>query len=260
MGSFKVAAIQMNCVLGNKDENLRRAEDLIIKAVSQGAKLIIVPELFNTGYRVEEIDYELAEDFPGTTIKWMTSLCEEHNIFIIGSLLEKSNIRGLVYNTAVVTGANGIIGKYRKQKLWDAEKNRFLKGEGNQIVDLGFVKVGLQICYEIGFPEPSRSLTLEGADILVFPSAFGKARDYAWDLSSRSRALENGVYVIASNRTGTEKEETVFAGMSRIIDPKGAIISSAMEENDVIVSEIHLNRISEQRNLIPYLRDLETIK
>jgi predicted amidohydrolase len=114
----------------------------------------------------------------------------------------------------------------------------------------------MQICYEVGFPEGSRILTLSGADIVVYPSAFGKARLYAWDVATRSRALENGIYVIACNRTGTEKGETTFGGTSRIVNPEGKILAEASQEDEVILSEIDLDVVARQRRTIPYLRDL----
>ncbi|MCK9906111.1 carbon-nitrogen hydrolase family protein, partial [Frankia sp. Cpl3] len=128
-------------------------------------------------------------------------------------------------------------------------------GEDYPVFDLGFARLGMQICYEVGFPEGARILTLKGADIVVFPSAFGQARLYAWDLATRSRALENGLYVIAANRTGTEKGETTFGGTSRIVDPQGTVIAQAVQEDEAIISEIDLSLVTEQRRTIPYLRD-----
>lgn len=252
---LKVAAIQMNCIPGNKTGNLKKAKGLIEEAVGQGAKLIVLPELFNTGYRVEEYDMDLAETIPGPTTSWMGELCRDNDIYVVGCILENSNTAGLVYDTAVVVGPGGMVGTYRKIHLWDAENTRFTKGEDFPVFDLGFARVGVQICYEVGFPEGARILTLKGADIVVFPSAFGKARLYAWDVATRSRALENGLYVIASNRTGTEKGETTFGGMSRIVNPQGMVLAEATQEDEMIVSEIDLNLVAKQRRTIPYLRD-----
>lgn len=252
----KVAAVQMNCELGDKEANLKKTEQLVLEAVRQGAKLIVVPELFNTGYRVEESDLSLAEPIPGETTKWMSEISRLHNIYLIGSILERSVTDGLVYDTALVTGPEGLLGIYRKIHLWDAENVRFIKGEEFPVFDLGFARLGMQICYEVGFPEGARILTLQGADIVVYPSAFGKARYYAWDIATRSRALENGLYVIAANRTGTEKGETIFGGKSRIVDPQGTVLAEAEQEDEVIVADIDLQGIPLQRRTIPYLRDL----
>ncbi|KYD11723.1 carbon-nitrogen hydrolase family protein [Saccharococcus caldoxylosilyticus] len=253
---ISVAAIQMNCILGNKEENLSKSERLIEDAVKKGAKLIVLPELFNTGYRVEENDLDLAEQIPGETTSWLERICSENNVYIVGCILEKSITNGVIYDTAIVVGPKGLIGSYRKIHLWDKENIRFAKGNEYPIFDLGFARLGVQICYEIGFPEGARILSLKGADIVVYPSAFGKERLYVWDIATRSRALENGIYVIACNRTGKERGKTEFGGFSRIVDPKGKIIVEASSEDEVILAEVNLNDVKNQRREVPYLRDL----
>ena len=254
--TVRVAAVQMDCRLGQKEHNLEKAYRLIRQAANQRASFVVVPELFNTGYRVEEEDVALAETIPGKTTDWMVETAKECNIVLVGCLLEQGESRGLVYDTSVIVTPQGINGKYRKTSLWDQENVRFTKGDAFPVFDLGWAKIGMQICYEIGFPEGARILGLKGADILVYPSAFGKPRLYAWDLATRSRALENGCFLIAANRTGTEKGETTFAGHSRITNPKGEVLSEATKDDDVIVAEIDLRQVAEQRRKIPYLRDL----
>jgi len=255
----KIASIQMNCVLQDKQKNMEKAIDLIYEACQKGAKLIVLPELFNTGYRVEDVDIEMAENIPGETTDRLEMIAKKEKVNIIGCILEKGEITGTVYDTAFIVGPDGLYKeKYRKIYLWDQENVRFKKGNNYPVVDIGWAKVGLQICYEVGFPEGARILSLKGANIIAYPSAFGLARLYAWDIATRSRALENGVYVIASNRTGTEKNVTIFAGHSRIIDPRGRILSEATKMDEVIISEISINEVTKQRRQIPYLRDLNT--
>lgn len=250
-----VSAIQMDCVMGDKEKNLARAEQLITEAAAKHAKLIVLPELFSTAYRVEEKDYELAEAIPGPTSTWMSKLSQKYDVTLIGCILERGEGRGIVFDTSLITTKDGLIGTYRKIHLWDQESRRFKRGDQLPIFELEWGKIGLQICYEIGFPEGARILALKGADIIVYPSAFGKPRFYAWNLATRSRALENGCFVIAPNRTGTEKQETVFGGKSRIVDPSGQILAEASSDNEVITAEIDLNLVKEQRSKIPYLKD-----
>lgn len=253
--SLRVAAVQMNCELGSKVDNKMKAEQLVEKASNRNAELVVLPELFSTGYRVEERDLELAELIPGETTHWMIDQCVKYKIYLVAAILEMGVSTGLVYDTLVVTGPTGLIGKYRKTHLWDQEKNRFAKGDQLPVFNIGDFILGPQICYEVGFPEGARILTFKGADIIVYPSAFGKSRLYAWDIATRSRALENGTYVIACNRSGVEKEATEFAGHSRIVDPMGNVLAEAERDDEVIVSDLDLSLISEQRRKIPYLRD-----
>lgn len=253
---FKAAAIQMDCIPGDVAANLAAAERLVGEAARQGARLVALPELFSTGYRVEEDDARLSETIPGPTIQRMTALCRAHNIHIAGALIEET-AKGC-YDTAFVTGPGGLLGTYRKSALWGAENGRFLPGEAAfPVFDIGCCKLGLQICYEIGFPEGARLLALQGADVIVYPAAFGKARSYAWELASRARALENGCYVIACNRWGVEKSETEFAGNSRIVGPRGDLLASAAEDGDeAVVATLDLAQMRAQREAIPYLKDV----
>jgi predicted amidohydrolase len=251
---LKVAAVQMDCVLSDIPHNLRVAESLIGLAAEMGAVVMVVPELFDTGYRVEEKDHELATPIPGPTTDFMTAICKKKKIFVIGTQIERTN-DGL-YDTAFLTGPDGLVGTYRKIVLWGGEVDRFKTGNRYPVFDIGVCRVGLQICYEVGFPEGARILTLQGADILAYPSAFGASRQYAWDVASRARALENSCYVIACNRFGCEKEETVFAANSRVVNPRGEVLAASMGKDDVIIAEIDLDMVKRQREEIPYLRDL----
>jgi len=255
---FKVAAIQMICIPGDVNHNLAKAEGMIKQAAAEGAALIVIPELFDTGYRVEDLDSDLATTIPGPTTDRMTALCRELQVFLVGAIIEKHE--GLLYDTAVLVGPEGVMGTYRKTSLWDTENIRFNKGSGkyDAVFDIGLCKIGMQVCYELGFPENARILALNGADVIIYPAAFGKARYYAWDVASRARAVENGNYIIACNRAGVEKNETEFCASSRIVGPKGELLAEARTEGDeVIIAEVDLGRIPEQREAVPYLKDLK---
>ncbi|WP_158735867.1 carbon-nitrogen hydrolase family protein [Alteribacillus sp. YIM 98480] len=254
---MKVAAVQMNPELNNKEANKEKTLRFISEAVQQNAKVIVIPELFSTGYRVEENDFELSESIPGPTTSWLEDISKQYDVTLIACILETSHITGYVYDTAFIVSPNGLIGKYRKVHLWDQEIKRFSTGDEFPVFDVEGYKIGMQICYEIGFPEGSRILASKGADIIVYPSAFGKKRLYAWNIASRSRALENGCYVIAANRIGIEKNETEFGGHSKIINPQGEVLNEAGAEEGVIVNSIDKKSIATQRVNIPYLRDLK---
>ena len=121
----------------------------------------------------------------------------------------------------------------------------------------GDLRIGTQICYEIGFPELSRLQVLRGANVMIYPSAFGRARYYAWDINSRARALENGMFVIAVNRAGVDDNTVFFGGHSRIVAPDGSVLAEAGMEDEVISAELDLDLVAQNRRTIPYLRDLD---
>lgn len=252
--TFKVAAVQMDCVLYEPERNFAAVERLLGEAAEKGAVLAVVPELFDTAYRVEDRDGELAHVIPGAVTERMSDIGRRLKMHIVGAVIERDGDR--LYDTAVLVGPDGFVGAYRKGNLWGGETDRFVRGETYHVYDIGFCKLGLQICYDIGFPEGARILAFQGADVVAYSSAFGMARLYSWDLASRARALENGNYVIACNRWGIEKGETQFAGASRIVGPKGNILASARDGEDVIVAEIDLDEIQNQRSALPYLKDL----
>lgn len=250
-----VSLIQMQCSCGDKAKNLTKAEKLIAQATLAKAKLVVLPELFNTGYRVEKQDQEMAEHIPGPTTKWMQEIARNYQTYLCGAIIERDST-GKLYDTAVLIGPDGVIGTHRKMHLWGGEEQRFGHGDKLEVFKLPFATVGMLICYEIGFPEQSRVLTQKGADILIFTSAFGKARAYAWDVASRSRALENGTYVLACNRTGTEAD-TVMGGLSRVVAPNTQILAGAgADEEAIITATLDLDAVTANRQTLPYLRDL----
>ncbi|MDR0576516.1 MAG: carbon-nitrogen hydrolase family protein [Candidatus Accumulibacter sp.] len=251
---FRVAAVQMDCAAYEPERNFATAERLLQNAAARGAVLAVLPELFNTGYRVEDRDRELAHPVPGAVTERMSAIGRTLDMFIAGAVIERDGER--LYDTAILVGPDGFVGSYRKNNLWAREVERFARGETLPVHDIGFCRLGLQICYDIGFPEGARILSIQGADIVAYTSAFGMARLYAWDLASRARALENGSYVIACNRCGVEKGETQFAGASRIIGPRGNVLASAGDGEDVIVAEVDFGEMRKQRSALPYLKNL----
>lgn len=256
MEMMKVAAIQMDCIRENKEQNLNKAITLINEACDKGASLIVLPELFSTGYSVKEFDMNLAENIPGETTQTLKKIAKDRGIHISGAILEHGKSRGVIHDTAFFISPTRIEGLYRKIFLWSSERIRFQHGYSFPVFRSDIGNIGLQICYEVGFPEGARILTLKGAEILLYISAFGAKRYYAWDIATRSRALENGVFLIASNRSGKE-DELEFAGHSRIINPKGDILREATQLDEVIVSTVDLDLVSQQRRELPYLRDYE---
>lgn len=257
MRTIKVAAIQLECIPYDKKQNMQIAEDYIRQAAAQGADMIVLPELFQTGYQVEDQDTQLAETIPGETTDALCSLSEELNVCIIGNIIEKSFLSGTLYDTSFVL-SGGLRGVYRKIYLWQTEQLRFKRGTEYPVIDLGFVKIGMQICYEAGFPEGARLLALKGAEIIIYCAAFSGERSYVWDLATRARALENGVFVIGTGRAGQEAENVPFAAMTRIVGPKGQILSQVKSSgSELIVQEIELDDIERQRKEVPYMRDYD---
>ncbi|EJB51975.1 carbon-nitrogen hydrolase family protein [Helicobacter pylori] len=273
---LKTAVIQMQSKPYALNENLQLALNLAKEAHNKGANLIVLPELFDSGYCVNDKDADFGLDFKAIeyseetlkneTLRALSGFAKSSDTHIVACSIEKNNKK--LYDSAYIISPKGkIVGKHRKIYLWGDEKSRFKRGKKYEVFTLDFgdfsAKVGLQICYEIGFGVGANLLALQGAEVLIYPSAFGKARAYNWDLLSKARALENGCFVCACNHSGEEtnaklKQTLEFAGDSRIIAPNGKIIAQATKLNEVIIAEMDLNEVALQHQRIPYLQDFDT--
>jgi len=222
---MKVGFYQSRPVFGNVQENLQQA----IQEISRvNADLIVLPELFNSGYQFisrQEVR-ELAEEIPsGNTCQVLIRLAKELGMFLVFGLAEKEGDR--LYNSAAVIGPEGFIGNYRKTHLFAEEKLFFDPGDSGFLVfDIGMAVVGVMICFDWIFPESSRLLALLGSDIICHPANL--VLPYC-QRAMVTRSLENGVFTITANRIGTEsrggKEPLVFTGNSQILDNEGRLLS-----------------------------------
>ncbi len=220
---MRVGVYQNHPEFGKTQANLDKAiQDLS----SVDADLVVLPELFNTGYQfvsIPELE-QLAEEIPsGDTCQAMISLARDRNMFFVFGVAEKSGKD--FYNSAALVGPDGFIGKYQKTHLFFEEKDFFSPGKtGFNVFDIGQAQIGIMICFDWWFPEAARALALGGADIichstnLVLPHC---------QKAMIIRALENGVFAITSNRVGTEerggKDPLTFTGESQIVDNAGQI-------------------------------------
>ena len=254
--AIKVAAIQMDCSLGDRAANMAKAKSFVEKAADEDVRLLVLPELFSTGYRLDPNYHSFSENIPdGNTTQDLLRWAKKAKLYILGCIIEMG-AGGSIHDTAFLVGPEGFLGKYRKINPWRDEKVSFEPGSGFEVWESGCGKIGPMICYDGGFPEISRQLALKGAEILVVPSAFGKERLYAWDIFTRARALENGCFLIAADRVGQEAE-TVFAGHSRIVGPRGEIMAELSEEEEgLLIAEIDLEQVVVERSTIPYHKDL----
>ena len=230
----RIGYVQSKPVFGAVEENCARVEELI---GGEKADLWVLPELFSTGYqfqtRTEAV--ELAEPVPGgRTARFLLRLAQERGCHIVAGLAEQGR-DGKIYNSAVLVGPGGITAVYRKVHLFYKERLWFSPGEEPfPVVDIGWTKVGLMICFDHLFPEAARTLSLAGAEVIAHPANL-VLPEYG-QLTMRVRALENGVFTVTANRIGTEDragEPLRFTGESQIVSPKGEVLvrgSSDREE------------------------------
>ena len=272
MRRIVVAATQMSCSW-DKEDTLKRAENLVRMAAKKGANVILLQELFETPYfcQLEKAEYyDLATTVEeNLAIKRFTEVAKELSVVIPVSFFEKRG--NTQFNSIVVIDADGTnLGVYRKTHIPHnpqyEEKFYFTPGDtGFKVWNTIYGKIGIGICWDQWFPETARSLALLGAEILMFPTAIGSEKDSDYDSSSHWRntmaghAAANMMPVIASNRIGTEKDEDssmTFYGHSFIADNHGNIVDSMDNgEEDVIVAEFDLDALAKERREWCVFRD-----
>ena len=256
-----LALAQISSQRGNKQENLRKIEELTLRAMGQAADLVVFPELCLTGYVVKDQLYELAETIPGPSTRRIEELARKtgmHVVFGMPELSEKT--RATMYNTAVYIGPEGIIGKYHKMYLPThsvfEEKRYFRPGYQTAAFDTPIGKIGLCICYDLFFPEVTRLTRLAGAQLIVCISASPSVRRSYFEILTAARALENTSYLAYVNLVGVE-DGLQFWGGSRLLSPTGDIIARAKyDEEDFVLCEVDFNDMKSAEAFIPTLRDL----
>ena len=256
---FKIALIQYQSVIGDLQRNADRAVEMIREAASKGAKMVCFPEMFNTGYNFQLLGegfHNCGESIDGYTITHLQKAAKECSCYVIAPITLEKKVKGVFYNAAVVIDDDGkVLGDYSKHHLWAAERYYFHAGEEIPVFDTKFGKIGVMICYDAGFPEVARILTLKGAELLFMPSAW-RIQDWdMWNLNIPQRALENTLYVAGVNRFGREDDLYMF-GNSKVADWRGKIIAESKEEKEEIVyAHIDLEQLTKARLDIHYLKD-----
>jgi len=226
-------------MFGQTEANVEQA---LQDVSSVNADVMVFPELFNTGYQFvsrQEVE-ALSEEIPsGKTCQAMISLSQATDMFLVFGLAERGGKH--LYNSAVVVGPEGFVGRYRKTHLFAEEKDLFAPGDtGFQVFDIGAAKIGVMICFDWWFPESARVLALQGADIICHPANLVLPQCQE---AMVTRSLENGVFIITANRVGTEsrggKDPLTFTGGSQIVDNSGEIMAKlGMDETGVVLTEI----------------------
>jgi N-carbamoylputrescine amidase len=273
---FTIGLVQMSCAT-DADENLKKAIHGIREAASKGAEIVCLQELFRSQYFCREENAELfnlAESIPGPSTEAISSVAKELQVSVVASLFEK-RAQGLYHNTAAIIDADGsLIGTYRKMHIPDDplyyEKFYFTPGDlGFKNFETRFSRIGVLVCWDQWYPEGARITSLQGANVLFYPTAigwhpgekaeYGEAQLDAWRTIQRAHAIANGVYVAAVNRTGFEgspESGLEFWGNSFVADPFGRVIQQASaNEETVLIAECDPKQMDEVRRNWPFLRD-----
>lgn len=288
---MKVACVQMDVQQCMKQKNLNNALSMAAEAAENGAEIIVLPEVFSTGFCYENFD-RAAESFPGLTFENLSCFSETRDCVLMGSLIEKavvgkdtaekgiaerdiaeksslkntgskgekdSEISTLYYNLGFCLESGKLVGTYRKTHPFKSENSYFSKGDSIEPIFLKKhnLKLGFELCYELRFPEVARKLTLAGSDLLITTAAFPNPRSDHWKTLIKARAIENQIPHIACNRTGNAPDVSYFGG-SMIIDAWGEVKADAGHKECVIVHDLDIEHKKEVRGNIPVFEDRRT--
>lgn len=263
MTKLQTALIQMR-VTADKAENLSTAGKWIEQCAAEGARLVMLPEMFCCPYDSAAFP-RYAELEGGPVWNVLAGAARQHRIYLVGGSMPEVDEAGSIYNTCYIFDPQGRqIGKHRKMHLFDIDVSggqRFRESDtlssGNRVtvVDTDFGRLGVAICYDIRFPELARLMVLQGAKILAYPGAFNMTTGPAhWDILFRARALDNQVYVLGCAPARDETAGYVSYGNSLITSPWGKIAAQLGVEEGRLLTEIDLDEVERVRRELPLLQ------
>lgn len=251
--SFKAGIVQFDVILGDMDANVNLVLQALDRLGKEDAGLAVLPEMWSAGFD----NPNLAEQARATPeiLDNLSRTAARKEMVVAGSLPELAD--GTVYNTLYVVDADGsLAGAYRKMHLFSVNREHEFFGAGDRSVvcDTLLGRMGLMVCYDLRFPELCRTLTLQGAQVVIVPAQWPKTRIRRWDILAQARAIENQLFIVGVNRCGSENR-FVFGGHSIVVDPAGEVIFHAGDKPVVATAEIDLSRIEKVREFMPSLKE-----
>jgi len=249
MSKTNIACAQIDCVLGDPKRNREKIIATIRAAAQRDAQLVIFPECALTGYAFNSLDEAIpfAENVDGRSAQEIAEICRETGAYAILGFIESDS--GKFYNAAMVVGPAGVLGGYRKVHLPYIGIDRFLTPGDRpfQVCELPFGNIGVNICYDISFPEPARVLKLMGAELIALITNWPTAAWRSPQFVANTRALENHVFYAAADRVGTERGWQ-FIGRSKVIDCNGDTLAEASADaEELLVVSVELAEANNNR-------------
>ncbi len=245
---------QMDVHLGNPQENLQQAAAFAAEAARRGSDLLLLPELWGSGYALERAD-GLASPLDAGLFAEMGALARQHALYVGGSLLERAETG--VYNTFGLYAPDGRrVAAYRKiHRFGPMDEDRYLAaGNAPILAPLPWGRAGMAVCYDLRFPELFRAYSGAGAEMLFLVAEWPRVRLEHWRTLLRARAIENQCFVFAVNRSGESKGE-VFAGHSMVLDPWGETVLEGGAASGLFTVAVSLDEVAAARRRLPALKD-----
>lgn len=268
MEKIKIAAIQMSTV-ADKMENVRTVKTYLEKIKDENPDFVILPEMFCCPYQTENFPI-YAEKEGGPVWQQLSGYAKQYGIYLIGGSMPEKDAEGNVYNTSYIFDREGKqIGKHRKVHLFDIdvkggqtfkESDTLTAGDSDTVFDTEFGKIGVMLCFDIRFPELSRMMVNDGAKVIFVPAAFNMTTGPAhWELSFRTRALDNQIYMVGCAPARDVSAGYISWGHSIVTDPWGRVIDMLDEKKGILLAELDMDYEEQVREELPLLRADERI-
>ena len=263
MEKIKIAAIQMSTV-ADKMENVRTVKAYLEKIKDENPDFVILPEMFCCPYQTENFPI-YAEKEGGPVWQQLSGYAKQYGIYLIGGSMPEKDAEGNVYNTSYIFDREGKqIGKHRKVHLFDIdvkggqtfkESDTLTAGDSDTVFDTEFGKMGVMLCFDIRFPELSRMMVNDGARIVFVPAAFNMTTGPAhWELSFRTRALDNQIYMVGCAPARDVSAGYISWGHSIVTDPWGRVTGMLDENEGILLSELDMDYEEQVREELPLLK------
>ncbi len=263
MEKIKIAAIQMPTV-ADKMENVRTVKTYLEKIKDENPDFVILPEMFCCPYQTENFPI-YAEKEGGPVWQQLSGYAKQYGIYLIGGSMPEKDAEGNVYNTSYIFDREGKqIGKHRKVHLFDIdvkggqtfkESDTLTAGDSDTVFDTEFGKMGVMLCFDIRFPELSRMMVNDGARIVFVPAAFNMTTGPAhWELSFRTRALDNQIYMVGCAPARDVSAGYISWGHSIVTDPWGRVIDMLDEKKGILLAELDMDYEEQVREELPLLK------
>ena len=263
MEKIKIAAIQMSTV-ADKMENVRTVKTYLEKIKDENPDFVILPEMFCCPYQTENFPI-YAEKEGGPVWQQLAGYAKQYGIYLIGGSMPEKDAEGNVYNTSYIFDREGKqIGKHRKVHLFDIdvkggqtfkESDMLTAGDSDTVFDTEFGKIGVMLCFDIRFPELSRMMVNDGAKVIFVPAAFNMTTGPAhWELSFRTRALDNQIYMVGCAPARDVSAGYISWGHSIVTDPWGRVIDMLDEKKGILLAELDMDYEEQVREELPLLK------
>ena len=251
--SLRVALVQQDTVWEDPAANLAKARTFVAEAARTGARVVVFPELATTGFTMAPEGF--AEPLPGPATEAFGRLAREHGLYVVGTAVEAHTPHPR--NAAFVLDPGGsLVAAYRKLHpfTYGEEHQHYVGGDDCPVFHLDGIPCGLQICYDLRFPEPFRSLAVRGAEVVFLPANWPVRRLDAWSTLLAARAIENQMAVCGVNRVGRDPMAE-YPGRSAILDPFGVALATGGESEGLVVGDLDLTKLRAWRERFPALKD-----